>query len=52
VGEGLVTAALLLAGGVAALKSISIIVALPFLIILLLMAMGLGFALRRDPGAQ
>jgi len=52
VGEGLVTAALLLAGGIAALKSISIIVALPFLIILLLMAMGLGFALRRDPGAQ
>ena len=50
VSEGLVTAALLMAGGIAALKSISIIVALPFLLILVLMAAGLGSALYRDRG--
>jgi choline/glycine/proline betaine transport protein len=48
VSEGLVTAALLLAGGIAALKSISIIVALPFLLILILMSLGLASALYRD----
>ncbi|WP_206020014.1 BCCT family transporter [Pseudomaricurvus alkylphenolicus] len=45
---GLVAAALLLAGGLEALKSVSTIVALPFSMVLLLMAVSLAKSLKKD----
>ena len=47
-GIGVVTAAILLAGGLTALQNISIIVALPFSIVLILMAWGLSVSLYKN----
>jgi len=49
VSEGLVAAALLLAGGLAALQTASIVAGLPFAVIMVFVCFGLGRALRQDP---
>jgi len=51
-GEGVVAAVLLLAGGLAALQTASIVAALPFSIIMLLMMWGLVRALKTEPTAR
>ena len=50
-GEGLVAAVLLLAGGLAALQTASIAAAFPISVVLLVMAWGLVKSLREDPSA-
>ena len=47
-GLGLVAAALLLAGGLTALKNMSIIISLPFAMVLLIMMVSLGLELSRE----
>jgi choline/carnitine/betaine transport len=46
-----VAAVLLVAGGLDALKSATILVALPFVVVMLLMCLSLVMELRQDPGA-
>ncbi|MEO9899232.1 BCCT family transporter [Nisaea sp.] len=50
-GEGVVAAALLLAGGLKALQTASIAAALPISVIMLMMAYGIMKSLREDPSA-
>jgi choline/glycine/proline betaine transport protein len=49
ISEGMVAAALLLAGGLAALQTASIVAGLPFAVIMVFVCFGLGRALRQDP---
>jgi choline/glycine/proline betaine transport protein len=51
-GEGVVAAVLLLAGGLSALQTASIVAALPFSVIILLMMYGLVKALQEEPFPQ
>jgi choline/glycine/proline betaine transport protein len=52
VSEGVIAAVLLLAGGLASLKSAAINTGLPFCVILLLVCLGLGRALRDEGKAS